>query len=308
MSPWRGWVVLGLILGMGVARGADAPTGAGPAPPDFKIVVAMYGVRKHPIATAELVARHGRVFQFNSDAPAEVIIHDPSTERIELLDLDRMVQTELSWKVLDAARDRLREAIASAIEKREQEGGRANRVTAAMDRDLIDPHFDTSFDVKANHLRLTNPSVEVDAFGEPESDPARLALMVSVLTSAIKLDATRDPKQIALFTRLEALRALTADRHLRPTEMSFLYRLAGPPRKLRWTYRLVPSLTERELEALSRINRLREKATRVRYERYQHPKEGGQSDLNYSREDRGAGRGRTRSRPRPRRCSSRCRR
>jgi hypothetical protein len=34
----------------------------------------------------------------------------------------------------------------------------------------------------------------------------------------------------------------------------------------------VPSLTERELEALSRINRLREKASRVRYDRYQERK------------------------------------
>ena len=274
MDPWRGWVVLGLILGMGVARGADAPTGAGTAPADFKIVVAMYGARKVPIATAELVARHGLVFQFNSDAPAEVIIHDPSAGRIELLDLDRMVQTSRSRAALDAARDRLRQVIASAIEERERAGGRANRVAAGMSRDPIDPHFATSFDARANHLRLTNPSVEVDAFGAPEGDPARLALVSSTLTSALTLDAARNPEQIPPFTRLEALRALTADRQLRPTEMSFLYRLAGPPRKLRWTYRLVPSLTGRELEALARIDRLREKAPRVPYERYPHPKEG----------------------------------
>jgi hypothetical protein len=271
-KSWLGTTVLALTLGLGIARGADAPTGPGRAPADFKVVVAMYGIRKEPIMTTELVARHGRVFQFNSDAPAEVIIHDPPTERIELLDMDRMVQAELTWKVLDEAQDRLRKAIAQAIEKREKEGGRANRIAAAMSRDLLDPRLSASFDAKTNHLRLINPSVEIDASGEPEGDAARLPLIASTLATSIKLESARNVEQIPPFARLETLRALISERHLRPTEATFLYHLAGPPRKFRWTYRLVPSLTERETEALSRINRLREKASRVRYDRYQERK------------------------------------
>jgi hypothetical protein len=269
MKHRSGPAVAGLVLGLGAVLGADAPKGPGFPPDDFKIVVAMYGIRKEPIMTAELVVRRGRVFQFNSDAKAEVIIHDPPTERIELFDMDRMVQTDLTWKMLDEAADRLRKAIAQAIEKREKEGGRANRVSAAMSRNLTDPNFLITFDSKANHLRLTNPSVEVDAFGVPDRDAARLQIVASTLASSIKLESARSVEHIPPFPRLETLKFLIADHHLRPTEATFLYRLAGPPQKLRWTYRLVPNLTERELEALSRINRLREKASHLRYERYE---------------------------------------
>jgi hypothetical protein len=273
MKQWFGRAVVGLVLGLGSALGADAPTAPDRPPADFKIVVAMYGLRKEPILTTELVVRHGRVFQFNSEATAEIIIHDPRTERIELFDMDRMVQTDLTWKMLDDAEDRLRKAIVQAIEEREKEGGRANRVSAAMSRNLIDPHFATSFDEKTNHLRLTNPSVEVDAIGEPEGDAGRLRLIARTLVSSIKLESARNVEQIPPFPRLETLRMLTSDHHLRPTETTFLYRLAGPPRKLRWTYRLVSSLTDRELEALARIGRLREKAPHLRYERYEEGRE-----------------------------------
>jgi hypothetical protein len=270
MKLRSGPAVAGFALVLGAVLGADAPTGPG-LPPlgDFKIVVAMYGIRKEPMLTAELVVRHGRVFQFNSDATAEVIVHDPPTERIELFDMDRMVQTELTWKMLGEAEDRLRKALVQAIEKREKEGGRANRVSAEMSRNLTDPHFLTTFDAKTNHLRLTNPSVEVDVFGEPDRVAARLQIIASTLASSIKLESARNVELIPPFCRLETLKVLIGEQHLRPTETTFVYRLAGPPRKLRWTYRLVPSLTARELEALSRINRLREKASHVRYERYE---------------------------------------
>jgi hypothetical protein len=56
---------------------------------------------------------------------------------------------------------------------------------------------------------------------------------------------------------------------LRPTEVSILYRLAGPPRKMRTTYLLVPSLTDRELEALARVDRLRRTAPSLSFTRYE---------------------------------------
>lgn len=264
--------VLCLVLGIARVWAADPPASPARLPlADFKLVVTLYGVGQERFGTSELVVRHGRVFQFNSDAKSEVIIHDPTTERVELLDLDRMLQTELTWKALEAAENRLRKSLLAAIEKREREGGRANLVAAGMSRDLVEPRFRSNFDPKTNHLRLTNPTVEVDAVGEPEDDPVRRAFIANILSLAIKLDAKRNPAQVPPFTRLEALRALSADHKLRPAETSYLFRLAGPPKKLRWTYRLVPALTDRELEALARINRLREKAPRVRFERYENP-------------------------------------
>jgi hypothetical protein len=61
------------------------------------------------------------------------------------------------------------------------------------------------------------------------------------------------------------MHALITERHLRPTDVSILYRLAGPPRKLRWTYKVVPELTDNEREAISRVDSLRATARFVRY-------------------------------------------
>jgi hypothetical protein len=116
---------------------------------------------------------------------------------------------------------------------------------------------------------LTNPTVTVDATGEPEPDQGRLTLIDAALTAHIRLASVRDPQAIPPFIRLDALHALTASHHLRPTELSFLYRLAGPPRRHRWTYRLIDTLTERELEAIKRVIRLRERTSYVPFNRYE---------------------------------------
>jgi hypothetical protein len=89
-----------------------------------------------------------------------------------------------------------------------------------------------------------------------------------VLGSIAKLGAYRTPDDLPPFAELEAIAALTGERHQRPTELAYLYRLAGPPRKFRRTYRLIPTLTDREVEAIVRVDRLREVAPNVRYERY----------------------------------------
>ena len=43
---------------------------------------------------------------------------------------------------------------------------------------------------------------------------------------------------------------------------------AGPPRKLRWTYRLVPALTDRERDAIAKVDRMRSAARFLPYDRY----------------------------------------
>jgi hypothetical protein len=247
---------------------AAAPASV-PAPADFKLSIAFYGVGKEPITTAELVVRNGTAYLFASESPEEIVICDPAASRLEFLDLDRRIQAEVMLKVLEEKQAVLRRAIANVIKRREEEGGRANRLEAEMSRDLIEPNLAAAFEPAARHLRLTNPRVTVDATGEPEPDAARLALIDAVLTALIRLESVRDPKAIPPFIRLDALHALTAGHHLRPAELTFLYRLAGPPRKHRWTYRLVETLTAREIEALNRVIRLRERTPYVPFDRYE---------------------------------------
>jgi hypothetical protein len=242
-------------------------------PADFKLVIQLFGIRTAPIATAELVVRKGVAYQFLTEAPEEVMIIDPSPLRVVLLDIERKVQTELTSKTLDAEIGRIHQRISATIEKRERTGTRADKVAAAMSRDLIEPRFKESFNPATNRLKLTNGSVDVEAVGEPEPDQARLNAIVNCLAAIAKIGAVRDPENLPPFTRLDALRALAAEHRLRPTEMVFLYRLAGPPRKLRWTYRLVPELTDREREALSRVDKMRTDTPFVRYALYERPTE-----------------------------------
>ncbi len=238
--------VLALLVVIRTSGGAE-PVPVQPA--DFKLVIERFGVQKEPLGTAELVVHRGRAFHFVSGADLEVIVFEPSTARLELVDLDHKTRSDVSLKKLDTFVEKLHGAIATANAKRDARGGKANQVAAAMSRDLIDPHFTANYDTSAHRLRLTNRSVEVEARGEAESDQPRLALIAQMLTALAKLESLRDPQGIPPFARLEVLEAMTAGHRLRPAELTFLYRLAGPPRKFRWTYRLEPKLTEREVEA-----------------------------------------------------------
>ena len=51
-------------------------------------------------------------------------------------------------------------------------------------------------------------------------------------------------------TRLASI----AGRGLRPAETTYLFRLAGPPEKYRWSFRLVPEVSDKERQALDLID------------------------------------------------------
>jgi hypothetical protein len=270
--------VLTLALGIATigtaAQAQNAPATApapapAPAPADFKLSVAFFGVEKEPITTAELVVHKGVAYYFASESPKEIVTCDPVAARLEFLDVGRKVQAEITFAQLQHKQAVLHKAIDNQVRKREEEGGRGNRIAAEMSRALIDPALTETYDAATHHLRMANSLVTVDATGEPEPDAARLAILGATLTALVQLESARDLKAIPPFTRLDVLHALAVGHRLRPTELSFLYRLTGPPRKHRWTYHLVETLTARELEALNRVARLREHTPYVPFERYE---------------------------------------
>lgn len=249
---------------------ALAMTPDGPEPTsDFKQVVRLYGAGREPLGTSDLIFTRGRAYQFVVEAAHEVSIWDPSNNRVELLDLKRRIHTELRFDQLDRVEARLRDALEATIRKREQEGDRAARIEAQMSRDLLDPNFRVSEGAEPGHLTLVNPTVEVNAVGVPESAPNRLARIVAVQEALAKLATLRSPESLPPFPRLAVFRALATDRRLRPTEISMLYRLAGPPARYRWTYDLVDGLTERERKAIDLVDDLRLRSRSVRYELYE---------------------------------------
>lgn len=235
---------------------------------DFKLVVTIYGIKKEPIQRAELLSWRGRTFLVVSDSP-EVVVLNPGTNRAELVDLERKVHTDLPFERLERYQVSLRKAIHSAIEKREKAGGRGDRIAAQMSRDLVDPQFKETFDAAAGRLRLTNSSAEIDIAGAPDGDQPRLDAIATGLAVMIKLASLRDPEAIPPFTRLDALKAMITDHHLRPTEMTIIYRLAGPPIKYRWTYALETRVSSDELQVLNKIGGLLESSRALRFEHYE---------------------------------------
>ena len=219
-----------------------------------------------------MIARQGRLYSFLSDSN-EVTVLDLTTGAVELLDLKKMIATELSGKQLGERFEILRKALTIATEKREKLGGRGNEIAAKMSRDLIEPHLQNDLATGFGRLAMTNPSVELELVGEPEPDADRLEAVANILTILLRLAAIRDPEALPPFANLEAVSTLTRDHKHRPAEMSILYRLAGPPRKYRWTYRLEPSLAPREIESLSRINALLARAKVIRFERYERERD-----------------------------------
>jgi hypothetical protein len=256
---------LGLVLVL--ANGA-APHR--PAPADFKLKLTLYEAGDTPLETSELLAHAGSVYRFREHSN-EVMIVLPGDERVDIVDMtvNKRAQTSVSFKLLDDELGKLRAAISGAIGKLEKEGGRANRLKAQMTRDLIEPKLTATFDASTNHLNLKGETAEVSATGEPDPDAARLTLIGTVLPVLLKLESLRDPALIPPFAELETISVLINERHLRPTEVSMLFRLAGPPRRVRWTYELVPSLTERELEALARVDLLRRNVPSLGFSRYE---------------------------------------
>jgi hypothetical protein len=255
-------LVLGLGIGVWGAPALASDSG-------FKIKIAFHGLRAEPITTAELFFRGGTAYYFAAASPEEILIVNPADARMELLDLQRKVQAEIALARLDEKVAALHRAIAGIIRKQEESGTRSNRIAAEMSRALNDPALAETYDPAALRLRLTNSAVTVDATGEAEPDAARLALIDTALTSLIKLASARDLEAIPPFIRLDVVHALTVGHRLRPAELVFTYRLAGPPRKHRWTYHLVETLTPRESLALDHVTKIRAGTRFVPFERYE---------------------------------------
>jgi hypothetical protein len=268
------------LLLAGAALAAAQPPKAEPparpqAPADFKLHIERFGARKAPTARAELIVREGVAYEFLAEVPEEIVIIDPGAASVSLLDLKRKVQAELSAQRLDDHLAALHRRLSDRAARQEKEGPRAGRVAAAITRGLIDPHRRESAGPDGRTVRLANATVEVDAAGAPEPDAARLAVVVNSLAALAKLGPFRDADSLPPFPFLDALRALAGARRLRPTEIKVLYRLAGPPEVFRWTYQLVPSLTEREVEAVARVSQVRRAARAVPYGLYE-PMDGAE--------------------------------
>ncbi|MDE2508913.1 MAG: hypothetical protein KGM43_17040 [Planctomycetota bacterium] len=265
VRDWSAAVLASLCaLAAGTFAAADAP----PEPSPFKVAFQRFDAGAKPLEAGEILFWHGRAYVFDLADRHEVAVFEPSNPRLELLDIKRMIQTELTQTQLELASARRRRTMLSAIARQERDGGKANLIAASISRDLVDPKFECAFDPDARRLRLKNAHVEVVATGVPVADPARLRLFADTLRILAHLDSFREENVVPPFPMLATLDQLVRDHQLAPREVTFLFEVAGPPEKVRWTYDLTPALTDREVGVLEKIGLLRQRAANVRFDRY----------------------------------------
>ncbi len=243
--------------------------GAGTEPPvEFKLIIRVYALGETPLGRSELIVqdRHAYHFAPNSD---EILLIDSASKRVELFDLKRRIQTRVTFQELDNALKKHLEQERDRARRLESEGGKANRVEAKRIRNLCDPAFQAEFDETKGRLRLSNPASEIEIVGRDEPDASRRAVIFDALNALIKLSSYREVTGAEPFTKLEAIWQLGAKTRLRPIEMICLYRLGDERVRLRWTYQLVPELTDRERRAASILEQFRAKAPLATFKDYE---------------------------------------
>lgn len=260
--------ILALILCTAALAGADdppkpaapqaptpAPAPSPPAPPEFKILWASFGVGDDPLAVYQMLASRGKLYEFRGSS-TEVIVYDLSQKLIHIVDLKLRSKARITYREVDERLAKLRRETIEAADELEKKTARADRVAGALKRIVVEPKFQATFDEGEHQLRLTNASIEIEARGEHEDDPARFAVLVEYLMEAVKLRTIRTPEDLRQFTEIETLSNLIEKHKLRPMEITFLFRLAGRPQKLRAIYRVVPEIPEDERKNIAAVDAL----------------------------------------------------
>jgi hypothetical protein len=256
--------ILTVILCTTALTGADDPpkpavsqaaTPAPPTPPEFKILWASFGVGEDPLAVYQMLTSRGKVYEFRGNS-AEVVVFDPSQKLIYVVDFKLRSKARITYREVDDRIATLRREAIEAADELERKTGRADRVAGTLKRIVVEPKFQANFDEGEHRLKLTNASIEIEARGEHEDDPARFAVLSEYLMEAVKLRTIRDPSDLRQFTEIETLSDLIEKHKLRPMEITFLFRLAGKPQKLRAIYRVVPEIPADERKNIAAVDAL----------------------------------------------------
>jgi hypothetical protein len=269
-------IIVAMLAAVALVGTDDAPKAAAPpnhssqasTPVEFKIRFWHYGVEKEPLASGEIVVSRGRIYQ-TLEGSKEIIVFDPAKKRIDLIDLGAKKRSDLTYRELDEAISAIRTTISESITDSEKKNTRAGRIAAEMKRSQLEPRFQANYSEAERRVKLSNAYIQVDAKGAEEPDPARLAVLGEAMAVSTKLVAMREAGDFYPFAQLDAFSALIGERKLRPEEMTFMFRLAGPPEKHRWVYELVPTIPERERAALEKVDMLLVSTPRTTFDRYE---------------------------------------
>jgi hypothetical protein len=237
-------------------------------PADFRVSVALKEATTDQGISAEWLAYKGRVLEI-IDGRHELILIDPIARRVELLDLNRKRIARISFDRLDAELAAHKARLQRTVDKLATSSERADKIKAAKTADLLNPAGSLTYDVKSHTLRRTGKTSEVVATGAPDGDSGRLEMIRLSLAYLVKLDTYRAPEKLPPFVQLHAINALIQDHHVRPTEISLLFRLNGPPIRFRWTHVMTPSLTAKDVELWTKLDNFLKTANVMDFDAYE---------------------------------------
>lgn len=257
-----------ILLASSILAPDDPPRPAAPAVgPTFRLAFQQFDSGRRLVGRGEVIASRGKLFYLEKGSN-EVVVFEPGRKGLRLVDIKLGVSADISYRELDAELAASREAHRKAVEAHAKSAARGERIDAEMRRDMSEPRFQVRYDESSRTLRLSNPTAQVEARGEPDDDAARFAAIAESLGTIAKLRAYREPDNLKHLIEIEAVSSLIDGRKLRPAEITYLFRLAGPPDKHRWVYTLVPEVTEQDRLGLDLIEGKLLKARHLPFDRY----------------------------------------
>ena len=271
-AGWVRFLVLGAILTGLMDKEASSALSQEVKP--YKLKVTTFGLAPEPLSKDEYIFLKDRIYLIPLDEP-EMIVVDRSESIIDLIHTKKRCQCELSIKELNQGIDKHRANLFQKIDTQEGQGGRANRLESKMARELVEARLSVTNLEGAGRWRMVNGVVEVEAEGKLPAPPVDSASLRLALETRLKIFAIRSPKDMPPFVELAALKEIFEVKKLAPTSISTIYRLAGPPLKVRRTYSWSDEVTDRDLRALSLVETLRETTPHLRYAKYREATSGG---------------------------------
>ena len=260
-----------ILLASTALAADDPPKPATPtvavAGPTFRLSFQQFDSGRRLVGRGEVIASRGKLYYLEKNSN-EVVIIEPGRKALRFVDIKLGISADLAYRELDAEVAAGREEHRKAVEAHARSASRGERIDAEMRRDMSDPRFQVRYDEAARTLYLANPTAQVEARGEPDDDAARFAAIAESLRALAKLHFFRDPDNLKHLIEIEAVSSLVDGRKLRPAEMTYLFRLAGPPEKHRWVFTLVPEVTEQDRQGLDLIEARLQAARRVTFDRY----------------------------------------
>jgi hypothetical protein len=237
-------------------------------PDEYKLNFTYQDINEDETYNGQLLFRKSQIYFFYNQS-SEILVIDAISKTVRFYDSAKNATSDLTFKDLEKEYEKYREQWKEVIQTMRKDEKRSSRISADIDSALIDPKLIQKQETDSQRIHLTGEVVDLVATGTPDLDASRRGQIALALSIQSKLQALRDADAIPPSTFLQTIDLLLTERNLRPTEMTFLFRISNAPDKYRWTYQFSPRLTVRDWEGMNSLDAVFQKMRSIPFERYE---------------------------------------